>query len=192
MVMETLTRSALATLFQPQSVAVVGASSDPTKLGGRILQHLIYNGFEGKIYPINPKAPEIFGIPCLKSTADLPDGVDVAILALPSDISVEAARQCAERGVKVAINVAAGFAEEASEVSLLRHETMKQITRELGMRVVGPNTNGVYNATDHISLGFNTAHGEHIQPGGLAIVSHSGALFSTMMGRTQPVSAKIR
>src|SRR6185437_13782473 len=160
--------SALDALFHPRAVAVLGVSEDQTKQGNTVFRNVAQCGFSGRAYPIGRSAAEIDGHRCYGDIAALPEPADVAFLALPSDVAVASLRDCARAGVKVAIIGAAGFAE---------------IVGETGIRVVGPNCNGIYNGATGLAIGFNTAHSRRLAAGDVAILSHSGALFDAMVAR---------
>ncbi|MBV9239853.1 MAG: CoA-binding protein, partial [Xanthobacteraceae bacterium] len=170
-------RAALRALFEPRSVAVIGASRTPGKLGYAVVANLISAGFPGLIYPINPAGGEIAGRACLRAIAELPDEVDCAMLVVPASETVAALQACAERGVRSAIIGASGFAETGTAEGRRRQDDAAAIARRSGMRLLGPNTNGIYNTTARLSLGYNAAHAYAIAPGPVSIISHSGALF---------------
>ena len=98
-------------LFEPQSVAIVGASSDPTKASGLPLRNLLQSRFSGKIYPVNPRATEISGILCHPSVTDLPEAPDVAVLMVDARLSPQVLEECGRKGVKIAVIGSAGFSE---------------------------------------------------------------------------------
>lgn len=173
----------LGRLFNPRSVAIVGASATPGKIGSRVVENLVSQGFTGKVYPVNPRGGEISGFPAVKSISELPGPVDVAYVLIPADAAVEAARELAELGTSYIIVSAAEFAEAGTPEGRRREDALREIAAKTGTRVVGPNCNGIYSATHQVSIGFNTAHGQRHRPGGVAILSHSGALFSTIMLR---------
>jgi acetate---CoA ligase (ADP-forming) len=170
-------RVALRALFEPRAVAVIGASRTPGKLGHAVVANLISAGFPGLIYPINPAGGEIAGHACLRAIAELPDEVDCAMLVVPASETVAALHACAERGVRSAIIGASGFAELGTAEGRQRQDDAAAIARRAGMRLLGPNTNGIYNTTARLSLGYNAAHAYTIAPGPVSIISHSGALF---------------
>lgn len=168
-------------LFHPASVVVVGASGDPSKLGARPLENLRKIGYPGRIYLVNPKGGEIGGLPCHTSVAALPETPDVALLMVPGIFAVRAAEECAERGVAVAVVASTGFAEAGGEG--LRHQQALTDLARRGLRIVGPNTNGIYCAQDRLSLGYNSAHAEIHPAGPVSVVSHSGAVFNVIVER---------
>lgn len=177
------TRSAIDALLAPRSVAFVGASSDPEKLGSLSMANLIGHGFTGAVYPIHRSATELQGRRCYASFADLPEAPDLAFLVLPAAQCVEAAREAGARGARAAVIAASGFREAGTAEGERLQDELVRVSRETGMRLLGPNTNGFYNARLGISAGYNGAHAETHPPGPLTILAHSGALFSTFTGR---------
>jgi acyl-CoA synthetase (NDP forming) len=133
--------------FEPQKVAVIGASATPHKAGNDVLQNILANGYDGSIYPVNPKGGEILGLKVYTSLADLPDGVDLAIVILPAAATPQAIRDCAARGIKAVVLAAGGFAEVDEQGQALQRETLEAI-RQTGVRVIGPNTSG-HTSTPH-------------------------------------------
>src|SRR5690554_4127294 len=124
-------------LFSPRSVAIVGASDNPTRIGGRPLRYLREAGFAGAVYPVNPQRETVQGYRAYASVADLPETPDLALLAVPANATLDAVRACAERGVKIAIIFSAGFAE-ADEAGLALQDEMVTTARAGGMRLLGP------------------------------------------------------
>lgn len=172
-------------LFNPRSIAFVGASEDPEKLSGQPLRNLLKVGFKGDIYPIHPRAQEVCGIVSYKSLSDIPSSVDVAMICLPGQLAVDAAEECARLGIPNAILAVSGFSEMGTEEGRRLQQKLKEIS-ERGTRIVGPNCNGIYNVIEHISIGYNVTHSMNLKPGNIAVLSHSGALFSSIvaMGET--------
>jgi acyl-CoA synthetase (NDP forming) len=168
-------------LFAPRSVAIVGASADASKLSSRPLDNLLKVGYAGRIYPVNPKGGEINGLRCYASIAELPETPETALLVVPGALAVRAARECADRGVAAAVVASTGFAEAGAEGLRLQQELAGLARR--GLRVVGPNTNGIYNAHARFSLGYNSAHAEIFDPGPVSVISHSGAVFNVIAER---------
>ena len=172
---------ALHALFRPSSVAVVGASADPTKTGGRPVNYLIKHGFEGSIYPINPKVDEISGLKCYASVADLPEAPDAAIVLLGAERAHVAVRQLAERGTKLAIVLASGFSE-AGEAGRARQE---ELLRAAGtMRILGPNTIGAMDLARNIVLSASGAlEVSDLPVGGISVASQSGGILGALLSR---------
>ena len=170
--------ASLDPLFRPQSIALIGASDDVARIGGRPLRYLREGGFKGAVYPVNPKRDIVQGIKSYSSVAALSEVPDVAILAVPAQGTVEAVRDCAERGVKAAVVFSAGFAE-ASEQGRLAQDQIAGIARESGMRVLGPNCLGLFNAGIGYYGTFSAIlDAAFVAPGPLAVVSQSGAYGS--------------
>ncbi len=183
------TQQALHTLFHPRAVAVIGASDDTTKHGYIVLNNVRAAGFTGGIYGISRRLKEVDGIPCFGDLASLPEPVDVAFLAIPAEAAVQAVRDCARAGLSAAIVGSAGYAESLEAGGAERQAELARIAAEEGIRIVGPNCNGIYNAHLPLSIGFNTAHAKRQPIGGISIFSHSGALFDAMAGRLHMLGA---
>ena len=183
------TQDALHALFHPRAVAVIGASDDTTKHGYIVLTNIRDTGFQGGIYGISRRLKDVDGIPCFPDLAALPEPVDTAFLAIPAEAAVQAVRDCARIGMKAVIVGSAGYAESLDAGGEERQRELRRIAQEEGIRIVGPNCNGVYNAHHPLSVGFNTAHAKRQAPGGISIFSHSGALFDAMAGRLRMLGA---
>jgi acetate---CoA ligase (ADP-forming) len=176
-------QDALHALFHPRGVAVIGASDDTTKHGYIVLTNVRDTGFQGGIYGISRRLKDVDGIPCFADVGGLPGPVDTAFLAIPAEAAVQAVRDCARAGMKAVIVGSAGYAESLDAGGAERQRELQRIAAEEGIRIVGPNCNGVYNAHLPLSVGFNTSHAKRQRPGGISIFSHSGALFDAMAGR---------
>jgi acyl-CoA synthetase (NDP forming) len=183
------TQDALQALFHPRAVAVIGASDDTTKHGYIVLTNIRDTGFKGGIYGVSRRVAQIDGIPCVPDIASLPTGVDTAFLAIPAEAAVQAVRDCARAGMKAVIVGSAGYAESLDAGGVERQRELQRIAAEEGIRIVGPNCNGIYNAHLPLSVGFNTSHAKRQATGGISIFSHSGALFDAMAGRLARLGA---
>jgi acyl-CoA synthetase (NDP forming) len=137
----------LTKFFEPESVAVIGASATPGKAGYIVLRNILANGYQGKIYPVNPKGGEILGLKTYPSIASLPEGVDLAIIVIPARSTIQAVRECAAKGIKAAVLSAGGFSEVDQDGEALQQELARTIA-ETGIRVIGPNTSG-HTSTPH-------------------------------------------
>ena len=177
------TLDALHALFHPRAVAVVGASDDTTKHGYIVLTNIRNTGFQGGVYGISRRLSDVDGIPCFPDLQSVAGQVDTAFLAIPAEAAVQAVRDCAAAGLKAVIVGSAGYAESLDAGGEARQKELQRIAVEAGIRVVGPNCNGIYNAHHPVSVGFNTSHAKRQTPGGISIFSHSGALFDAMAGR---------
>ena len=170
--------SGLDALFNPRSVAIVGATEDPTRIGGRPLRYLKESGFEGRIWPVNPRRDRVQGLEARPVIGAVPGEIDVAIVAVPAGITLETLEACAGRGVKAAVVFTSGFAETGGD-GAARQRRMGEIARASGMRILGPNCLGVYNAATGFFATFTTTLDIHRpKPGPVAIVSQSGAYGS--------------
>jgi acyl-CoA synthetase (NDP forming) len=172
--------AALDALFNPRSVAIIGASAVAGKQGAAALRYLRQGGFPGAIYPVNPAGGEIDGLTCYARVSDIPGPVDCVLTVIPAAATLEALRECAAKGVRAAIIGANGFADLNTPEGHAREMELRDIARAHGMCVVGPNTNGIWNASGRLSLGYNTSHGDPMVAGPVSIVAHSGALFNSV------------
>lgn len=172
-------------LFNPASVAMVGVSAMPGEIGSRIFDGLLDNGFTGKVYPVNPRLDTIRGLRCYPSVQAIPEPVDVAYVFVPADAAVDVTWALGRAGSRAAIIAAAGFAETNTDSGRDRERSLMNAAAANGIRIVGPNCSGIYNATDSVSIGFSTAHALTHKAGGMGVISHRGALFSIIMLRAR-------
>jgi acyl-CoA synthetase (NDP forming) len=170
-------RDKLRTALDPASVAIVGASDNPDKIGGRPLLYLRHHGFRGLVYPINPNRAEVQGVRAYPDLWALPDTPEVAIIAVADEAAVDAVETCAQAGVKVAIVMTSGFGETGTAQGKAAEVRMRDAARASGMRLIGPNTQGLANFGSGAVLSFSTMYIEsQPQDGPVAIVSQSGAM----------------
>lgn len=168
----------LDALFRPRSVAVVGASSDSNKIGGRPLHFLKRGGFAGGLYPINPGAPEVQGVPAFASLDAVPGTIDLAIVALAAPQATAAVRAAAAKGARAAVVFSAGFGEEGEAGRAMQAELLA-VAKQADIRLLGPNSLGIFVPDHGLFATFATAlDGAWPKPGGVAIVTQSGALGS--------------
>ncbi|MGD2205772.1 MAG: acetate--CoA ligase [Anaerolineae bacterium] len=163
--------------FNPQAVAVIGASRTPGKLGFGILHNIVQYGYQGAIYPINPKADEILGLECYPSVLQVPGSVDMAVIVIPSRYVANALTECGEKGVKGAIVISAGFREVGSE-GWQREREIVDIAKHYGMRLIGPNCLGIIDTISSLNASFAVGMPE---PGSIAFMSQSGALCTSVL-----------
>lgn len=170
-------RETLRAALDPKSVAVIGASDTVNKIGGRPIHYLQKHGFRGKIYPINPKRSEVQGLPAYPDIFALPDTPEVAIIAVAGDGAIEAVEACADAGVKVAVVMSSGFGEVDPVGGKAKEARMRAAARDAGMRIVGPNSQGLANFGSGAILSFSTMYIE-VPPedGPIAVISQSGAM----------------
>lgn len=168
----------LSPLLAPRSVALIGASENVARIGGRPLRYLREAGFGGAVFPVNPNRETVQGLTSYPSIAALPETPDVAILAVPADRTKQSLTECAERGIGAAIIFSAGFAE-TGEAGRVLQDDLADIARASGMRVLGPNCLGVFNAaTGYYGTFSAILDAELVVPGPVAVVSQSGAYGS--------------
>ena len=153
--------------FDPRRIAVVGATEDPNKVGGRPLHYLRSFGFQGAVYPINPKRETVQGLPAYPSLADLPETPDVAIVAVGQDAVPGVIDQCAERGIHAAIVMSSGFGETGAQ-GVEHQRALVAQARRLGVRLVGPNAQGVANFRSGAVMNFSTMFMEVAPQDGVA------------------------
>jgi acyl-CoA synthetase (NDP forming) len=159
----------------PASIAVIGASDNPHKVGGRPLLYMKRYGYRGSIYPVNPSRPEVQGLKTFPGIADLPQTPDLAVIAVGGEEAVRAVEQCARRGVKACVVMTSGFGE-TGEAGLRLQESMVASARAAGMRLVGPNCQGIANFGTGAIANFSTIfHELEARDGPVAIISQSGA-----------------
>ncbi len=168
------TVASLRPFFRPKSVAVVGASRDPSSIGYRILEALVQSRFQGLVYPVNPKAAVVGCIRAYPSVRDLPEPVDLAVIAVPRDAVLTVVDDCAARGVRALVIISAGFAEVNPEGRELQQRLVEKV-RGYGMRLVGPNCLGLLNTSPAVRLNASFSP-VFPPPGRIAMSSQSGAL----------------
>ncbi|MEM5787924.1 MAG: CoA-binding protein, partial [Syntrophobacteraceae bacterium] len=166
----------LSFLFNPSSVAVIGASDSPGKLGHEILKNLKEGGYPGALYPINPKSERILGIDCFANVKDIPGQVDLAVVIIPSRMVAKAVRECGERGVKGAVVISGGFSEAGSEGAVLQKE-LARVAAESNIRLVGPNCQGINNPYCPMCASWPLLN----KKGRVAVISQSGTVGAAMM-----------
>lgn len=170
--------TSLKPLFDPESVAIIGASNDANKFGGRPIKYSLQAGFKGRLYPINPKGGEIQGLKAYPDIRDVPERVDQVIVSVPAPLVVDAVEACAEAGVRTACIFSSGFAE-TGEAGAAWQRRLTEIARAGGPRLVGPNCMGMLNVDTGIVGTFSSVF-EHGWPkaGGVMLASQSGAVGS--------------
>jgi acetate---CoA ligase (ADP-forming) len=173
--------NAITRLLKPRSVAVIGASADPTRTAGRPVSYLLKHGFAGAVYPVNPKAAGIGGRKCYPDVASLPETPDVAIVLLGAERAHLAVRELAARGCTAAIVLASGYAETGEQGA----QRQQQLVEAAGaMRILGPNTIGLVNLTDAIVLSASGAlEMDHFPAGAIGVVSQSGGILGSLLSR---------
>jgi acetate---CoA ligase (ADP-forming) len=174
-------RVSLSAIFEPKTVAVIGASRDPASVGGALFRNLLRWGFAGILYPVNPSAASIAGVHAYASVADLPEAPELVFMAIPAKQVLEAARACAAAGVRALCVLTAGFAETGAEGRAEQVELVN-ICRASGMRLIGPNCMGVVNTSGKVRL-LGTFAPVEPPAGNVAMSSQSGALGLALMAQ---------
>ncbi|HTS52235.1 MAG TPA: acetate--CoA ligase family protein [Burkholderiales bacterium] len=175
--MNEAAKARLRTVLAPKSVALIGASENPNKIGGRPLAYLSRFGFRGKVYPVNPKRGEVQGFKAYPNLAALPETPEVALIVVPGELAVEGVEECARAGVQVAIVMASGFGETSDAAARANQQRMVELGRASAMRVIGPNSQGLANFACGAVLSFSTMFLEAPPlDGPVAIVSQSGGM----------------
>jgi len=168
--------NSLDAVFKPKSVALIGASAAPGKLGYDILYNLINAGFAGPIYPINPKADEILGLTVYKDIASTPSPADLAVVVIPARFVPGTLEQCGKAGVKAAVVVTGGFAEAGPGGEILQNE-LAGVAKKYGIRVIGPNCQGVNHPHHNLCASWPLL----TTPGGMAFIAQSGTVGAALM-----------
>lgn len=164
-------------LFNPKSIAVIGASNRKGSVGYILLKNITSSEFEGVVYPVNIKAHAVQGIKAYPTVADIPDSVDCAVIAVPAKAVPDTIRQCGEKGIGGAVVITAGFKEAGPEGLKLELE-MKKVAEEYGVRILGPNCLGYARPPLHIDTTFAN---NSVGPGRIAFISQSGALGTAIL-----------
>lgn len=169
------TRSPLHDILAPGGIAVVGASADPTKRGYKAMVGLIKDGYRGEIYPVNPKADMILGVKAWPSVTAIPGNPALALICTPAASVPGLIAECGRRGIKGAVILASGFAEIGGEGAELEREMMEK-ARAHGVRIIGPNTSGIFNLHHRVNL----LSLDNVKPGGVGIISQSGNMLLSL------------
>ncbi|MEM7693549.1 MAG: acetate--CoA ligase family protein [Pseudomonadota bacterium] len=173
--------------FDPQSAAIIGASQDPRKFGGRALKFCLERGYSGRLYPVNASADEVQGVKAYRTIGDCPEAPDVAVIAVPAPAVQSALEAAADKGAKVAIVYGAHFAEAGPE-GRARQDAMVAVAKRAGMRLIGPNCMGVISLATGFVASFTTAPEHHDgngwpDPGSVSVASQSGAVGIQMFAQ---------
>lgn len=167
----------LEPFVSPKSVAILGASSTPGKLGYAVLQNVLQYGFPGPIYPINPKGGQILGLTAYKSVSEVPGPVDLVVVVIPSQFVAEALEECGQKGVRGAVIISAGFRETGPE-GMQRERELVRIAQKYGMRLIGPNCLGIIDTFAPLNASFAATMPAQ---GTIAFMSQSGALCTSIL-----------
>ncbi len=169
----------LDAIFSPETIAVIGASTQKGKVGHDIFANILSGGFTGTLFPVNPKAKSVLSVKCYTSIAAIPDPIDLAMIILPPKAALGSVKDCIASGVKGIVIVSAGFKEVGGEGAQIEIQ-IKELCAEAGVRVVGPNCLGVINPSPKVSL--NASFSARMpKPGNVSFISQSGALCTAVL-----------
>jgi acyl-CoA synthetase (NDP forming) len=167
-------------LVEPRSIAIIGASNDPKSISGQPMRFLMQHGYQGALYPVNPKYAEIAGVTCHPSIAALPNTPDLALILVAARRVPDMLRQCGEKGIGFAIVYSSGFAE-AGEAGAALQEECAAIAKAFGIRVIGPNCQGLVSTGAGVYAGFGAPFGVDYRRGGLSLISQSGGFGCALL-----------
>lgn len=167
-------------IFCPRSVAIVGASGTPGKIGYQLVKNIIEHGYKGKIFPVNPKAKEILGLKCYSDLSSIPGEIDVIGIVLPAKLVPQILKEAGKKGIKLAVIYSAGFAESGwrDKGRMELQNELARLTKERNIRILGPSTNGFFNGDVDLHMTFNPFK---TIKGPLALITQSGGLSSGIL-----------
>lgn len=169
----------LDAIFAPETIAVIGVSTQKGKVGHDIFANILSGGFTGTLYPVNPKAKSVLSVKCYTSIGTIPDPIDLGIIILPPKVALQAVKDCIAKGVKGIVIVSAGFKEVGGEGALIEKE-IQALCSKANVRLVGPNCLGVINPSPKVSLNASFAS-RMPAPGNVSFISQSGALCTAVL-----------
>lgn len=180
-----MTTEIIQKMLRPRSIALIGASREPKKLGHITLKNLIEGGFKGRIFPINPEAGEVLGLQVYQSVTKVPEAIDLAVLAVPAVLVPKVIEECGQKGIKAAIIISAGFREVGPQGEACEQETVKAAAKG-GTRILGPNCLGVINASENLDATISRViDPKKLKSGNIAFVSQSGAFGASLYSWAQ-------
>ncbi|MHA1611147.1 MAG: acetate--CoA ligase alpha subunit [Promethearchaeota archaeon] len=164
----------LESMFHPTSVAIIGASSTPGKIGNTVLVNMAQSGYQGKVYPINPKADSILGHKAFPSVSDVPDPIDLGVICIPSKYCAPIVEECGKKGVKSLVIISAGF-KEVGGLGIARENKIKEISNQYDMRILGPNCLGIITEANFSFSSLSPKKGH------IGMLSQSGAMMTGLL-----------
>ncbi|HHU76974.1 MAG TPA: acyl-CoA synthetase [Firmicutes bacterium] len=171
-------KAALNKLFYPESIAVIGASDKPGKLGWNIFHNLLYHRFSGKLYPVNIGAETVQGVPAYPKIADIEDPLDAAIIMVPAAYTLQAFEECCRKGIKMVIIESAGFAETGEDGKAVEKE-LRKLAESYGCRFVGPNCSGIINTHHRVVQSIGIV--EDLRQGNIGLIAQAGVYAAGML-----------
>jgi acetyltransferase len=173
----------ISRLLNPESVAIIGVSENPSRIGGRLFKYLTRHGYKGRLALVNPKYQELNGVVCYPAVSDIPFAIDCALIAVPEKFVLSVLGECADMGVGSAVIFSSGFAEMGDSGKQAQNR-IKELARTKNIRVCGPNCIGLVNFNSHIALSFSQLlEIETLLPGTIGFISQSGALGGSLANR---------
>jgi acetate---CoA ligase (ADP-forming) len=172
----------LEAIFAPQSVAIVGASPDPSKLGHRVLRNVVDNGYAGRVFPVHPTAPTVLDLPAFPSISAIPEPIDLAVIVVPAQAVLGVVEECGKQAVRGLVVISAGFKEVGRAGKELERKLI-DLVRAYSMRMVGPNCLGIIDTTTKLNASFAALMPE---AGQIAFMSQSGALCTAILDWSKP------
>ena len=173
----------LSPLLNPESVAIIGVSKSPTRIGGRLFKYLSKHGYEGRLALVNPKYQELNGVTCYPAISDIPFPIDCALIAVPEKHVLPVLRECADSNVKATVIFSSGFAEMGDSGKEAQNK-IKKLARTKNLRVCGPNCIGLINFNNRVALSFSQLlEIDNLIPGNIGFISQSGALGGSLVNR---------
>jgi len=166
----------LDAMLRPASVAVIGASTSPGKLGHEVLKNIIDGGFMGEVFPVNPKADAILGLPCHAGIADIERPPDLAVVIVPARFVPQTIEDCGRKGVKGAVIITGGFAEADADGERLQRQLLEN-AQKYGLRIIGPNCQGINNPHHLMCASWPLL----THQGKVAVIAQSGTVGAAMM-----------
>src|SRR6202048_3144991 len=188
----------LDSFFAPQSIALIGASRDQEKIPGRLLSMLRKNDYPGKLYPVNPNYDDIDGLKCYKSISGIGAPIDLAVIIIPARAVLAALEECAAAGVKNAVIISSGFAEEGGDSAAMQ-DRIAALAKKTGMRISGPNAEGFYSQVQRVAATFSPT--VDVKPGvtpmvaskrRIGIVAQSGGIGFAIYHRAKALGIALR
>lgn len=169
--------NALKTFLEPRSVAVIGASQTPGRGGYGVVENLLNWKFDGPVFPINPAAENILGLQCYHSIASVPEAVDLAVIVVQPHLVTDAVKECAQKGVKSVVVISGGFGDSGDE-GKRKERNIVDIAKQASMRIVGPNTQGIFNPFKNLVTAYMPMSFENILRGDISFVAQTGVFFT--------------
>lgn len=179
----------ISCMFEPRAIAVIGASRRRRSIGREVLRNLLEGEFQGPVFPVNRSAEVVQSIKSYARVTDIEDPVDLAVIAVPRDHVLQAARDCAKKGVKGLVVITAGF-KEAGKEGAAREAALQRLSRRTGMRVIGPNCMGIINTAEHVNMNASFASAKPL-PGRVAFATQSGALGEAILADARDLGVGI-